>query len=83
MKHETIFEDQQLIEFAKQLGNLRYDQLATFINSLGNKIGWDSLYDQSRGREKLAEALRRASMAMYEASDAILDAWDICEPQMP
>ena len=47
-----------LAELANELGNLRYDALATFLAALAEKLEGDSLQDAARGRKKLAAELR-------------------------
>jgi hypothetical protein len=69
-------------ELADELGNLRYDALATFLSALAAKLEVDSLQDAARGRKKLAAALHAASVEVADAAGAITKAWEICEPHM-
>ncbi|MDY3561050.1 hypothetical protein R5W23_002309 [Gemmata sp. JC673] len=71
-----------LAELATELGDLRYDALATFLEELAAKLEADSLADGARGRGKLAAALRAASDEVTSAAEHIAKAWRICEPHM-
>lgn len=67
---------------AESLGNLKYDELATFLKLLSEKIENDGDKDGARGREKLAKALHSAAANIDQAADDIYHAWDICKPFM-
>jgi hypothetical protein len=69
-----------LAELADELGDLRYDALATFLSALAAKLEGDSLQDAARGRKRLAAALHAASVDVSDAASAIANAWVICEP---
>ncbi|AWM35797.1 hypothetical protein GobsT_65070 [Gemmata obscuriglobus] len=71
-----------LAELATELGDLRYDALATFLEELAAKLEADSLADSTRGRGKLAAALQAASEQVAGAAEHIAKAWHICEPHM-
>lgn len=62
-------------KLATDLGNLRYDALASFLQKLSEKIGKDSMADEGRERHHLAKQLA------YSAKH-IKNAWKICEPFM-
>jgi hypothetical protein len=71
-----------LAELADELGDLRYDALASFLAALAEKFEDDSRQDSARGRKKLAAALHTASEGVSDAAAAIAKAWAICEPHM-
>jgi hypothetical protein len=71
-----------LAELAVELGDLRYDALATFLAALAAKLEGDSAQDAARGRSRLAAALSAASVEVSEAADAVAKAWAICAPRM-
>lgn len=62
-------------KLAEDLGNLRYDSLAEFLNKLSDKLAKDSGADADRKRPQLAKQL------LY-ASRYIGNAWKLCEPHM-
>ena len=84
MKHANHVERYPgtLADLATELGDLRYDALATFLAALAAKLADDSTQDAARGRAKLAVALTVASGAVADAAGAIGRAWAICEPHM-
>lgn len=67
---------------AGNLGDLRYDELAAFLQALSEKIELDGDKDAARQRVKLASELHTAAQALQESSTAIQRAWVICEPFM-
>lgn len=71
-----------LAELAEELGNLRYDALASFLTELSAKIRRDSEQDATRGRKRLAAELRAASDSLSQAASAVERAWAVCEPHM-
>jgi len=71
-----------LAELAEELGNLRYDALASFLAALATKLEGDSLADAARGRKQLAVVLKIASSEIAEAAGSIEKAWTICKPHM-
>jgi hypothetical protein len=76
MKHCTnIAYAGGLPKLAADLAELRYDALCEFLKCLTIELANDSLEDEVRGRHKLANELNRAS-------NAISDAWAICERYM-
>ena len=68
---------------AEVLGDLKYDQLAEFLDHLSKKMATDAEKDRLRGRTQLALALYRAAHHIESSSEAIDKAWEICEPFMP
>jgi hypothetical protein len=71
-----------LADLANELGNLRYDALAAFLQSLAKKLELDAIADSNRGRSKLASALLEASMSVLNASEEMNRAWAISAPYM-
>lgn len=69
-------------EWAKSFGNLRYDQLAEFIFQLSDKIMNDAELDISRGRRKLGSKLLDCGEQLFEAYVIIEEVEKICEPFM-
>lgn len=62
-------------KLAEDLGNLRYDSLGNFLNTLSEKLNKDSEADEKRERKHLAKQLAYAGKH-------ISNAWKICEPFM-
>ncbi len=71
------------VDLAEILGDLKYDQLAEFLDHLSTKIRTDAEKDRQRGRSHLALSLYRAANHIKQSAGAIDKAWDICEPYMP
>ena len=81
--HETIRHyPGTLEELANELGNLRYDALALFLQSLHRKLADDAAADQNRGRGRLAAMLRASAEYTSHAASAIENAWIISAPYM-
>ena len=71
-----------LAELADDLGNLRYDALAQFLQLLAKKLERDAKADEKRGRPQLAGSLHDAAMHTNDAANSIEAAWQISEPFM-
>lgn len=71
-----------LEELARDLGDLRYDALAEFLKNLSFKVKADGEKDGSRGRKKLAKALKNSSEKLKESAKDIDEARRISEPYM-
>ena len=69
-------------QLTEEIGNLRYDALADFLQKLSKKIEKDCLMDRERGRSKLANSLHSASGSLIKSSKEIETAWEISEPYM-
>jgi hypothetical protein len=67
-----------LAQLANDVGDLRYDALASFLRSLAEKLQTDGAADAQRGRAKLAAALRKSAGSIKEAESEIERAWSIC-----
>ena len=74
--------DGSLAELAQELGDLKYDSLAEFLQLLSAKIAQDGAKDSARGRGKLAAHLHRCAEKLHEAANECHHAWTICEPFM-
>ena len=82
MQHKTDIDkyDGSLEALAEDLGNLRYDALANFLQFLSVKLSQDGEKDLSRNRVKLASCLKQGSSELKKASIAIEKAWNISSP---
>ena len=75
--------DGSMEELAADVGDLKYDALAEFLNLLARKIEADGDKDKARGRVKLAHELHSSADALRQSAESIDRAWVICEPIMP
>lgn len=71
-----------LPELADDLGNLRYDALAAFLQDLSAKLERDGRADSERGRKKLAASLQSCAAHLAEAARETETAWRIAAPFM-
>ena len=71
-----------LNELAGELGDLRYDSLASFLEALAAKLEGDAQADEKRGRPQLASALQGAASAVGVAATEVEKAWKISAPFM-
>ncbi len=71
-----------LYELAEELGDLRYDTLATFLQTLSRKMERGRNAENEHGRSKLAEALRTCAVHLADAADESATAWRIAAPFM-
>jgi hypothetical protein len=71
-----------LRELAVELGDLRYDALASFLHAVAQKLAKDATADAARGRRRLATALGDAATGVSAAAAAVERAWIIAEPHM-
>ena len=71
-----------LSELANEVGDLRYDALAIFLQSLAAKLEKDGEADANRGRAKLAASLRKSAASVADAMKAIEKASVISAPHM-
>ena len=84
MKHtDTIshFEN-DFDSLTEEIGNLKYDALALFLEKLSEKILIDGKKDESRDRTKLSSELFESSTQIKNAAKSIEKAWVICKPYM-
>ena len=84
MTHRTNLERYAgtLAELAADLGDLRYDALGHFLESLADKLAADADADEGRSRPRLAGTLRESAERVGAASSAIREAWRISGPRM-
>ncbi len=68
---------------AVELGDLRYDALAHFLQALSDKLREDGQKDADRTRKKLATHLQNTADLLNDSAEEIQSAWEICEPYMP
>lgn len=66
-------------ELANRIGDLYYDDLALFLESLSKKLKTDANDDRDRGRSKLADDLDQSSKLLNQSSESIQKAWKKCE----
>ena len=69
-------------ELIEDIGNLKYDALADFLQKLSIKLDKDAQSDLERGRRKLSNKLLDAANNIELASLDIDEAWEISEPFM-
>lgn len=83
-KHAIKIEsyDGNLEKLANELGGLRYDALSNFLEYLSKKLEKESLADEGRNRNQLANHLKNASVSTKESAKSIKKAWKICKPFM-
>ena len=84
MVHKSKVENYpgKMIELVEEIGNLKYDALADFLNLLANKIECDGKKDKERKREKLSVSLFQCADKLKESKLFIDKAWVISEPFM-
>lgn len=69
-------------KLAEMIGDLHYEALSKLLSELQTKLYNDGIKDLRIGRRKLGHSLHRASKWIYEASNDIESAWNICKPFM-
>lgn len=67
---------------AEQLGDLRYDALAGFLQAMSDKMRKDGDADLGRQRKNLARELHTSADELQAAGEAITRAWKLCAPFM-
>lgn len=84
MQHKTWIKnyEQDFERLAEEIGDLRYDSLAEFLELLAKKLSIDAGKDRDRGRRHLSDSLYEAKRQVGKAADSINSAWKICEPYM-
>ncbi len=65
---------------AEEIGDLKYDALAQFLELLADKIQRDGEQDNARNRVKLAGHLFESAEHLRISKVTIDKAWVICEP---
>jgi len=71
-----------LTDLATEVGDLRYDALATFLHALSANLATDGEKDGARGRASLAASLQRASALVADAARETETTWNTCAPHM-
>ncbi|MDP3990390.1 MAG: hypothetical protein Q8Q01_04250 [archaeon] len=71
-----------LEQLANAVGNMTYDQTASFIEKLADDIKRQADADSARGRIKLASELYATAERLYKAKETMVLAWEICKPYM-
>lgn len=69
-------------ELVEEIGNLKYDALARFLELLAQKIEIDGKKDEGRNRVKLSGNLYKTAEKLKESKEYIETAWVICKPYM-
>lgn len=69
-------------DLAKAIGNMTYDETASFIGKLADDIKRQADADLKRGRKKLATELYTTAEKLYQAKEKMDSVWKICEPHM-
>ena len=84
MIHKTTVENYSgsMEDLAEEIGDLRYDALANFLDLLADKIQRDGEKDQQRQRVKLANSLFQCAEHLKASKAQIERAWEISEPFM-
>lgn len=84
MKHPVKVENYNgsLDELVKELGNLSYDVLSSFVAKLADDIKRQADNDDSRNRKKLAGKLYLTAEELHDAKEKLDEAWKICKPYM-
>ena len=72
-----------LDDLARAIGNMTYDQTASFIEKLALDLKEQADRDKARGRTQLATELYNTANKLYEAKENMEKAWKICKPYMP
>jgi len=71
-----------LADLARDIGNMRYDSLADFLNHLGDDLIRQATADKAGGRIKLASQLEKTAKELYKAGKKMLSVWEVCKPYM-
>jgi hypothetical protein len=82
MKHPLKIEGFTLEDLAREIGNLRYDKLADFIQHLSEDIENQADKDKGAGKIKLANELYSAALRLNRVKERVYEAWIISEPYM-
>lgn len=69
-----------LDELAVEIGRLRYDALARFLEKLALELARQSDGDQQRGRRQLAQKLIKLSASTHALSLETWKTWTLCKP---
>ena len=80
--HPTQVEGHDLVALATEVGRLRYDALALFLQALTNELERQSEADNARNRVVLAGMLDRAATVLDLARHEIVRAFKLSAPHM-
>lgn len=80
--HPTEIAGHKLTDLAVEVGRLRYDALAVFLDALRAELERQGDADQERGRIKLYRLLYSASGAALACQDLIEQAFAVSAPHM-
>jgi|GEM_PF-6157939 len=69
-------------ELGTQLANLDYVELEKILHAMAEKVGVDAIKDGHAGRNRLAMALKGATVALRRAHECIEEAARISKPHM-
>ncbi|MCF7798404.1 hypothetical protein K9M74_00720 [Candidatus Woesearchaeota archaeon] len=69
-------------ELAYAIGNTTYDVSVDVLGKLADDYTRQADADKARGRVQLATQLYKTAEKLYEARDAMQQAWNICKPYM-
>ncbi len=67
-------------ELVEEIGDLKYDSLAIFLELLAHKIQKDGQKDKERNRVKLSNNLFKSAEKIKESKEFMDKAWVICGP---
>jgi len=83
-KHPNNIEGYEgtLEQLAAAVGNMTYNQTASFIEKLADDLKRQADADLARGRKKLASQLYATANELYAAKEKMDAAWKTCEPYM-
>jgi hypothetical protein len=84
MKHPDHVEkyDGTLDDLAKDIGRMRYDSVADFLEYLAKDLQAQADYDKSKERPQLSGTMYDIVDKLLEAKKQMDKAWRICEPYM-
>lgn len=84
VKHPEQVEgfDGSLEDLAKAVGNMTYDQTASFLEKLADDLRRQADADLARGRKQLASKLYATSEELLSSRDKMNLAWKVCAPYM-
>jgi dsDNA-binding SOS-regulon protein len=82
MTHPIEIPGQSIEELAKTVGNLRYDKVIEFLETLSQDLSRQAQNDYEKGRKQLSFHLANASDDISDATSEMRKAWEICAKHM-
>lgn len=84
MQHRENIEKYEgtLDELAYDIGNLKYDALARFLDLLATEFERQSKNDVEKGRKQLSATMAEAAKELRKSKKSVDRAWEISEPYM-